>query len=114
MNNVKRMLPLTLSFLLASGASMSDDDHESGFAGKFDLDRDGKVTRAEYDKAYEQKMKSKLTWLDTNKDGMISPEEFRDQHRIEFDQRWSMWDSDNDGVVTVNAVLQKKQASRKD
>jgi hypothetical protein len=98
--------------LLFTGAAQSDEGHESGLAYKFDLDHDGTITRAEFDKAFEAKMSNKITWLDVNKDGVISPEEFRSQHRAEYDQRWSRWDSDNDGVVSVEAVLKQKQAAR--
>jgi Ca2+-binding EF-hand superfamily protein len=108
------LLILLGSLLVFSVALHGDEYHESGLAFKFDLDHDGMITRAEFDKAIEAKMNNKLTWLDTNQDGVISPEEFRSQHRIEYDQRWSMWDSDNDGVVSVDAVLKQKQAVRKE
>lgn len=110
---MRRMMIFAGVILLSSGSVSGDDDHESGMASKYDLDHDGTVTRAEYDKAFEAKMSQKLTWLDTNKDGMISPEEFRAQHRAEFDLRWSMWDKDKDGVVSVEAVVKQKQESRK-
>lgn len=98
--------------LIFSGSLFADDYHESGMAAKYDFDKDGTVTRAEYDRAFEQKMKTKLEWLDTNKDGMITPEEFRGQHRKEYDHRWSMWDADGDDAVSVDAVLKQKQESR--
>ena len=81
-------------------------------AFKFDLDHNGVITRAEFDKAFEAKMNKKLVWLDTNKDGVVSPDEFRNQHRAEYDQRWSMWDADGDGVVSVESVLKLKQDAR--
>lgn len=98
--------------MISSGPLSADDGHESGMAYKYDHNRDGVVTRAEYDEGFEKKMKNKLEWLDTNDDGVISPEEFRAQHQTEFDQRWAMWDVDGDGVVSVEAVLKQKQESR--
>ena len=100
--------------LIISGTLQADNDHESGLAFKFDLDRDGVITRAEFDKAFEAKMNNKLEWLDVNKDGVVSPDEFRDKHRAEYNQRWSMWDADGDGVVSVESVLKLKQDARTD
>ena len=111
MRSIARVLFYS-GILIFSGAVQSDEGHESGLAYKFDLDHDGIITRAEFDKAFEAKMNKKITWLDSNKDGVISPEEFHSQHRAEYNQRWSMWDSDNDGVVSVEAVLKQKQAAR--
>jgi hypothetical protein len=110
--SVSKIAILSGILLISSGPLLGSGDHESGMANKFDHDGDGKVTREEYDKAFENKMKTKLDWLDTNKDGVISPEEFRAQHQIEFDQRWATWDADGDGVVSVDAVLKQKQESR--
>ena len=39
--------------LIISGALQADDNHELGLAFKFDLDHDGVITRAEFDKAFE-------------------------------------------------------------
>lgn len=114
MINITRVCVFSGIMLSISGALQADDNHESGLAFKFDLDHDGVITRAEFDKAFEAKMKNKLIWLDTNKDGVISPEEFRDQHRAEYNQRWSMWDQDGDGVVSVETVLKQKQDARTD
>jgi Ca2+-binding EF-hand superfamily protein len=98
--------------LIISGYLQADDGHESGLAFKFDLDHDGVITRAEFDKAFEAKMSKKLDWLDINKDGVVSPDEFRNQHRAEYNQRWSLWDDDGDGVVSVEAVIKQKQDAR--
>ena len=98
--------------LVSPGSVSADNDHESGVAYKFDLDHDGMITRAEYDKAFEKKMNNKLSWLDINKDGVISPEEFIGRHRQEYDQRWSAWDTNGDGVISVDVVLRQKQESR--
>ena len=114
MNSSAIMMFVSGILLISSGPLSADDEHESGMAYKYDHNRDGVVTRAEYDAGFEKKMKNKLEWLDTNKDGVISPEEFRDQHQIEFDQRWSMWDADGDGKVSVEAVLKQKQEIRAD
>ena len=75
---------------------------------------DGVIKRAEFDKAFETKMNSKLKWLDTNQDGVISPEEFREQYRAEYSQRWSMRDVDGDGAVSVESVIKQKQDARTD
>ena len=112
MKNMRNMAIFTGIILISSGSVSGYDDHESGLANKYDFNRDGSITRAEYDKAFEKKMSYKLSWLDTNKDGVISPEEFRVRHRVEFDQRWSMWDTDKDDVVLVDEVLKQKQESR--
>lgn len=112
MKSMTRMVIISGIILISSGPVSGFDGHESGMAYKFDLDHDGVITRAEFDEAFEKKMKNKLTWLDTNKDGVISPEEFRSQHEGEYDQRWSMWDADGDGVVSVEAVIQQQQESR--
>ena len=112
MISITRILVFSGIMLIFLGTLQADDDHESGLAFKFDLDHDGVITRAEFDKAFEAKMNNKLVWLDTNKDGVVSPEEFRNQHRAEYDQRWSMWDSDGDGVVSVESVLKLKQDAR--
>ena len=114
MTNITRIVVFSGAMLIISGSLQADDGHESGLAFKFDLDRDGVITRAEFDKAFEAKMNNKLVWLDTNKDGVVSPEEFRDQHRAEYNQRWSMWDADGDGVVSVESVLKQKQDARTD
>lgn len=111
MKSVARVL-IYSGILIFSSALQSDEGHESGLAYKFDLNHDGMITRAEFDKAFEAKMSTKISWLDVNKDGVISPEEFQNQHRAEYYQRWSKWDSDNDGVVSVDAVLKQKQAAR--
>ena len=110
--SITKIVVLSGIMLMISGTLQADDDHKSGLASKFDLDHDGVITRAEFDKAFEAKMNNKLVWLDTNKDGVVSPEEFRNQHRAEYDQRWSMWDADGDGVVSVEAVLKLKQDAR--
>ena len=103
-----------IGIALASAGSVSaDSEHEYGVAYKFDLDHDGLVTRAEYDKAFDQKMKNKLAWLDINKDGVISPEEFIGRHRDEFDQRWSAWDTNDDDIISVDVVLRQQQETRK-
>ena len=112
MINITRVVVFSGIVLIFSGSLQADDGHESGLAFKFDLDHDGVITRAEFDKAFEAKMNNKLAWLDTNKDGVVSPEEFRNQHRAEYDQRWSMWDADGDGVVSVESVLKLKQDAR--
>lgn len=112
MRNSVKIVLLSGIVLIFSGSLSADDYHESGVAIKYDHNRDGLLTRAEYDEGFEKKMKRKLEWLDTNKDGVITPEEFRDQHQIEFNHRWSMWDADGDGVVSVEAVLKQKQESR--
>ena len=111
---ITRVLVFSGIIMIFSGALQAYDNHESGLALKFDLDHDGVITRAEFDKAFEAKMNNKLVWLDTNKDGVVSPEEFRNQHRAEYDQRWSMWDADGDGVVSVESVLKLKQDARND
>ena len=112
MINIARVIVLSGIVLIFSGSSQADDGHESGLAFKFDLDYDGVIMRAEFDKAFEAKMKNKLVWLDTNKDGVVSAEEFRNQQRAEYDQHWSMWDADGDGVVSVESVLKLKQDAR--
>ena len=112
MISITRVVVLSGVMLIISGTLQADDDHKSGLAYKFDLDHDGVITRAEFDKAFEAKMNNKLVWLDTNKDGVVSPEEFRNQHRAEYDQRWSMWDADGDGVVSVESILKLKQDAR--
>ena len=94
MKNSERTVLLSGIILICSGSSSADDYHESGLVNQYDHNRDGLITRAEYDKGFEKKMRTKLEWLDTNKDGVITPEEFRDQHKIEFNARWSMWDAD--------------------
>ncbi|MGB5277591.1 MAG: hypothetical protein WBO73_15115 [Gammaproteobacteria bacterium] len=115
MINITRAAVVFLgTIVIISGALQADDNHESGLAFKFDLDHDGVITRAEFDKAFEAKMNNKLKWLDTNKDGVISPEEFRDKHQAEYNQRWSMWDVDGDGVVSVESVIKQKQDARTD
>ena len=114
MISITRVLVFSGIIMIFSGTLQADDNHESGLAFKFDLDHDGVITRAEFDKAFEAKMKNKLIWMDTNKDGVISPEEFRDQHLAEYNQRWSMWDKDGDGVVSVETVLKQKQDARTD
>lgn len=98
--------------LILSGSVLADSEHESGISAKFDLNHDGVITRAEYDQAFEQKMKNKLAWLDINKDGVISPEEFIGRHRDEFDHRWSAWDTNSDDVISVDVVLRQKQEAR--
>jgi Ca2+-binding EF-hand superfamily protein len=113
MINITRLVFLGI-MLIISGALQADDNHEPGLAFKFDLDHDGVITRAEFDKAFETKMNNKFLWLDTNKDGVISPKEFRDQHLAEYNQRWSMWDVDGDGVVSVETVIKQKQDARTD
>ena len=112
MISITRVVAFSGIMLIFSGTLQADDGHESGLAFQFDLDHDGVITRAEFDKAFEAKMNNKLVWLDTNKDGVVSPEEFRNQHRAEYDQRWSMWDADGDGVVSVESVLKLKQDAR--
>lgn len=112
MNCKTRMVIFSGLLLMSVGPVSGYDDHESGLAYKFDLDRNGVITRAEYDEAFEKKMQSKITWLDTNKDGVVSPEEFRAQHQAEYDQRWSMWDADGDGVASVDTIIKLKQESR--
>ena len=112
MINVLKTLTLSAVILIASGPVVGDEAHESGMAYKFDLDKDGVITRAEFDEAFEKKMQNKLEWLDVNKDGAISPDEFRSQHQAEYDQRWSKWDTDGDDKVSVEAVLQQKQEAR--
>ena len=112
MINLLKAFALTMVIFIGSDPVVSDEAHESGMAYKFDLDKDGVITRAEFDDAYEKKMQKKLEWLDVDKDGAISPDEFRSQHRAEYDQRWSKWDADSDGKVSVDAVLQQKQAAR--
>ncbi len=114
MINITRVIVSLGIMLFFSGALQADDDHESGLAFKFDLDHDGVITRAEFDKAFEEKMNNKLIWLDTNKDGVISPKEFRYRHLAEYNHRWSMWDVDGDGVVSVESVLKQKQDARTD
>ena len=112
MTYITRVVVFSVIMLIFSGSLQADDGHESGLAFKFDLDHDGMITRAEFDKAFEAKMNNKLAWLDTNKDGVVSPEEFHNQHRAEYNQRWSMWDADGDGVVSVESVLKLKQDAR--
>jgi Ca2+-binding EF-hand superfamily protein len=112
MNHISRVLFCCGILGVFSGAVYSEDDHESGLAFKFDLNHDGVITRAEFDKAFAAKMDNKLIWLDTNQDGMISPQEFRAQHRSEYEQRWTQWDSDGDGEVSVESVLEQQQAKR--
>jgi hypothetical protein len=98
--------------LISAGSVLADSDHEAGVSEKFDLNRDGVITRAEYDKAFEMKMKKKLTWLDINRDGVISPEEFIGRHRNEFDHRWANWDSNGDGVISTDVVIRQQQEKR--
>ena len=112
MINIAKVVVFSGVVLIFSGSLLADDGHESGLAFKFDLDHDGVITRAEFDKAFEAKMNNKLVWLDTNKDGVVSPQEFRNRHRAEYDQRWSMWDADGDGVVSVESVIKLKQDAR--
>lgn len=98
--------------LVSSGSVSAGNDHEYGVAYKFDLNHDGMITREEYDKAFNQKMKNKLTWLDINKDGVIQPEEFIGRHRDEYDKRWSAWDTNRDDIISVDVVLKQKQEMR--
>jgi hypothetical protein len=114
--NIKNWKVFFIGIVLASSTTVAfaDDDHEYGIVYKFDLDHDGMITRAEYDMAFEQKMKFKLAWLDINKDGVISPEEFIGRHRDEFDQRWKTWDTNNDDIISVDVVLKQKQEERVD
>ncbi len=111
--NKKNWKVIFIGILLASTGSVSaDSEHEYGVVQKFDLNHDGLVTRAEFDKAFNDKMKDKLTWLDINKDGVISPEEFIGRHRDDFDKRWSAWDNNDDGIISVDVVLNRKQGTR--
>ena len=112
MTNMLKTLTLSAVIWIASGPAVGDEAHESGMAYKFDLDKDGVITRAEFDESFEKKMQHKLEWLDVNEDGTISPDEFRSQHQKKNDQRWSKWDTDGDDKVAVEAVLQQKQEAR--
>ena len=98
------MLPL----LLALGTASAHDDYGIGAVAKFDLDRDGVVTRPEFDQGFEREMTRKMQWLDANEDGVVTADEFRGRHKAEYEARWSAWDADGDGRVSATAMRKRE------
>ncbi len=102
-SKIKYLLPLAGMILVTSPAS-GNGEYGVGMVRRADIDNNGEVSRAEYDQAFERKMKAKIEWLDINGDGVVSPEEFRDQHKAEYENRWQSLDTDGDGVVKIEEL----------
>jgi len=84
------------------------------FFERLDADKDGKVTKAEYDAARGAEFKA----ADKNGDGFISKEEFAaygDQRRGEFvDRMFARLDKNGDGKITADELRGERRGDRAD
>jgi hypothetical protein len=85
---MKRLLFAAGLFLLASSVQA-----QMGHPANSDLDKDGKVTFAEFSKVQADGM---LNRLDANKDGKIA----RDEGAGRGDRMWARRDADKDGFIS--------------
>jgi len=111
--------------LVFSNAAMAESG-KSRFMSNFDANNDGKVTKAEFDKAAAKKFKDadasgdgKLTFeeflafkkakhfahMDTNKDGKISKQEFIDYKTAKAERKFARKDKNNDGFITRDEMM---------
>ena len=67
---------------------------------KLDLDKDGKITREEFDAAGRKRAEKAFAKLDANGDGAISKEEFLAKGPERGAKAFERFDRDGDGVLT--------------
>jgi EF-hand domain pair len=71
---------------------------------KFDLNKDGKITKDEIERAMKQEMDAHFASLDANHDGTVSADEFYQAHaarmREHTDEMFKRLDKNGDGKLT--------------
>jgi hypothetical protein len=67
---------------------------------KLDLDKDGKITREEFEAAGRERAEKAFTKLDTNSDGAISKDEFLASGPDRQAKAFERFDRNGDGVLT--------------
>jgi Ca2+-binding EF-hand superfamily protein len=82
--------------------------HFSRFINKFDTDKNGEVSREEFDAAMEQRFAT----MDSNKDGVVSQEEFKQQAKAKRQAHKKKYQSkmktDSEGRISKQAYLDAK------
>jgi len=75
----KLMILSVMAFVLGSPAAFADDHGERGGKGKLfqksDLDKDGLISKGEFEAHHQKKMEEWFGRLDANGDGNVSPDE---------------------------------------
>lgn len=66
---------------------------------QMDADKDGSITRKEFDDFGKKRRQEHFARLDSNKDGNVSLEEFSKAHSDRADRHFSRMDRDGNGVI---------------
>jgi Ca2+-binding EF-hand superfamily protein len=69
-----------------------------------DVNRDGLLTRAEFEAGKEQLRAERMKELDTDKDGKVSPEERKAGMRAHLAERFAADDKNKDGALTADEL----------
>ena len=73
-----------------------------------DTNKDGTLTREEFDKGKEQLRAAREKELDTNKDGKVSDDERKAFMRTRFNERFTEEDKNHDGYLTADELPKPK------
>lgn len=93
---VKSMIPLAALSLAIAAAPASAAPHDgSAFIHDYDLNQDGKVTRAEFETARVERFRA----TDVNGDGWVSEDEYIGEYRARLEQQLAASDRAEDKKV---------------
>jgi len=97
-----------ICLILAGGLVSADGDKDRCDKGghwgqrimdKLDKDKDGKVTRKEFDEARAERRKARFEKMDTNKDGHVTLDEYMQSRGGYGDRFFDRFDRNKDGVI---------------
>lgn len=100
-------LTATLGLILTTGWALAGEDHPGSkgprmmgnMMQQMDVDKNGSITRKEFDDFGKKRRQEHFTHLDSNKDGSVTMEEFSKAHSDRANKHFSRMDRDGNGVI---------------
>jgi len=96
---MKKFVPVLLLAIAAPALAQQSHDPVADFTGRFDTNKDGKVTLEELTAPQLEVMTKQFDYMDTNKDGKITLEEFKAPQQEAISQQFRYMDKNGDGSV---------------
>ena len=94
---MKKFVPVLLLAIAAPALAQQSYDPVADFMGRFDANKDGKVTREEFTAPQLEVMAKQFDYMDKNKDGKITLEEFKSPQQEVISQQYQYMDKNGDG-----------------
>jgi len=109
---MKKFVPVLLLAIAAPALAQQSHDPVADFMGRFDTNKDGKVTLDEFTAPQLDGMTQQFRYMDTNKDGKVTLEEFEAPQQEAIKQQFRYMDKNGDGNLDDDELQALGQMSR--